>query len=193
MTTLIIIAITTLISWYTFDHHEVFDKFLYRPYDIKNKRQYYRFITSAFLHLDWMHLIFNMISLYFFAPIVESEIGAIGLILLYLTGAVASLIPNYFKNRRFRGYEAIGASGAVSAVVFAAIMLAPFNKLMFILLPVSMSAWVFGLVYLGISWYMYKRDTDNVGHDVHIYGSIWGIIFVILADYHYLLNFIHNF
>jgi membrane associated rhomboid family serine protease len=129
-----------------------------------------------------------MISLYFFAPIVESEIGAFGLILLYLTGAVVSLIPNYFKNKRFCKYEAIGASGAVSAVVFASIMLAPTAKLMIIFLPIPMAAWFFGVLFLGISFYMYKRDTDNVGHDVHIFGGIWGLIFIILFYVYQAVN-----
>ncbi len=190
--TFIILIVTVLISWYAFDKSDIVDKYLYRPYDIKNNNEYWRFVTSAFLHSDWMHLIFNMISLFFFAPLVESSIGAFGLLTLYITGAVASLVPNYFKNKRYSGYQALGASGAVSAVVFAAIMLAPYNQLMFILLPVPMSAWVFGLLYLGVSWYMYKRDTDNVGHDVHIYGSLYGLLFIILYDFNYLTNFITN-
>lgn len=190
--TFIILIVTVLISWYAFGKNDIIDKYLYRPYDIEKKNEYWRFVTSAFLHNDWMHLIFNMISLFFFAPLVESAIGSFGLLFLYITGAAGSLLPNYFKNKRYSGYQALGASGAVSAVVFAAIMIAPYSQLMFILLPVPMSAWVFGLLYLSVSWYMYKRDTDNVGHDVHIYGSLYGLLFIILYDFSYLTNFINN-
>ncbi len=193
MITFILIAITGLTSWYGFNNQSFFERFLYRPYAIKHKKEVWRFVTSAFLHGDWMHFIFNMMSLYFFAPIVEAEIGIIGFLILYFSGCIISLLPNYFKNKRFSGYTAIGASGAVSAVVFAAIMIAPFSKMMLLFLPIPISAWLFGGLYLLISWYMYKRDTDNVGHDVHIFGSVWGLLFMVLIDYHYLVYLITNF
>lgn len=188
-----LIALTAVISWFGFNNQSFFNKYLYRPYAIKNDKEVWRFVTSAFLHADWMHLIFNMLSLFFFAPIVEAEIGVFGFLTLYLTGCVVSLLPNFFKNKRFSGYTAIGASGAVSSVVFAAIMISPFSKMSLLFLPIPISSWLFGILYLLISWYMYKRDTDNVGHDVHIYGSLWGLLFVILIDYHYAINLITNF
>ena len=191
--TLFIILFTALITWQGLSNYSLLDKLMYQPYRIKNNGEWWKFFTSAFIHNDWMHFAMNMISLFFFGPIVEAKMGTGFYLLLYITGCIASLIPNYLKNKRFSGYQALGASGTVSGVVFAAIMLAPFDKMMIIFLPVPMSAWVFGLVYLLISLYMYKRDTDNVGHDVHIYGALWGLLFVALLDIDYVLNFIKHF
>jgi membrane associated rhomboid family serine protease len=193
MITFLLIALTGVTSYVGFNNQTFFNKYLYRPYAIKQNKEVWRFVTSAFLHADWMHFIFNMLSLFFFAPIVEAEIGILGFLTLYISGCVMSLVPNFLKNKRFSGYTAIGASGAVSSVVFAAIMIAPFSKMSLLFLPIPMSSWLFGLIYLFISWYMYKRDTDNVGHDVHIYGALWGLLFMILVDYHYIINLITNF
>lgn len=166
---------------------------LLTPYSIERKNEYYRFITSGFIHADFQHLIFNMISLYFFGHIAEAWLGTGLYILFYLSAIVISDIPTYLKNKNNSNYASLGASGAVSAVIFASIILHPLDKLVFVFLPfVEIPAIVFGISYLLYSYYMDKQKRDNINHSAHMYGAIYGLVFIAVYDYHTVISMIET-
>ena len=144
--TLIIIVVTVLISIKGFSDDMFRAKAMFYPYEIKEQKEWYRFLTSGFLHADWLHLIVNMYVLYMFGPILEKayieltgEAGRIIYLLMYLTAIAMANVSTYFKHKDYRGYAALGASGAVSAVVFAGILIWPDMELMLLFLPVVAS------------------------------------------------------
>lgn len=176
--TLIIIIITCLVSISTFRNQQMMEKALFWPYYIKRNNEWWRFITCGFIHADYMHLAFNMITLYFFGRIAESYIFTpSGFILFYLLALAASNIYSYFKRQNNPDYRALGASGAVSAVVFSFIILAPWEKIIIFVLPVP--AILYGVFYLGYSAYMTKKEYDNIGHDAHLWGGVFGIVYTL--------------
>ena len=164
-----------------------FAKYLFNaPMILKNK-QYYRLLSYGFIHANWWHLFFNMLTLWFFGPFVEKTFkylfghwGGTIFIVFYLLSIIISTIPDLIKFKDQYYYNAVGASGAISAVVFAAILFQPNMTLMFILLPIPITAWVFGLLYLAYSYFMAKKNIDNIGHSAHFWGAIFGFVFPIL-------------
>lgn len=164
---------------------ELFYKLSFRPYDIFRKKEYYRFITYGFIHLNWMHLIFNMLTLYFFAPNIEflytkiwgKALGSLYLLAFYLSAIVVSSLVDFIRYRDSYLYTAIGASGAVSAVVLHTILFTPNSNIYFIFLPIPIPAWLFGLSYLVLSYYLDKKGNDNIGHMAHLSGGVWGLFF----------------
>lgn len=165
-----------------------FPRFSFNPFSIKKFNQFERFITHGFIHVNWWHLIFNMLTLYFFAPQIESlykhfygkSIGSIIFILFYFSAIIVSSIFDYFKYNKTSSYNAVGASGAVSATIFSYILFAPQSKLYMFFIPIPIPAWIFGLVYLFYSAYMAKKNVDNIGHSAHFWGGVWGLIFPFL-------------
>ena len=190
--TLLIIIVTVLFSMAAFKRTQLIYKYNYSAYQVVHRKQWYRVFTHAFLHANWEHLIFNMISLYFFAPFVESQLGIIMFLLLYAGAAIASSIPDLIKHKDNPNYNALGASGAVSAVIFASILLNPLSKIMFILLPIPIPAVLFGVLYLAYSAYMSKKNIDNIGHNAHFWGAIFGFVFPILLHPSLLSNFFNQ-
>ena len=190
--TLLIIIITVLFSMAAFKRTELIYKYNYNAYQVVHRKQWYRVFTHAFLHANWEHLIFNMISLYFFAPYVESQLGTIMFLLLYAGAIIASSIPDLMKHKDNHNYNALGASGAVSAVIFASILLNPLSKIMFILIPIPIPAVVFGVLYLVYSAYMSKKNIDNIGHNAHFWGAIFGFVFPILLHPSLLSSFFNQ-
>ena len=169
MITYIIIAITVLISITSMENHELKNKMMFNAYMIHHRKEWYRFFSNGFIHADFMHLGFNMFSLYMFGLGVESAYkdlfdtkGILFFILLYVGGLVMSSLYSYEKHKENIYYNALGASGAVSAVIFAFITLSPTTKLLFLFIPIPISAWLFGLIYLGIDikWKLAKRKTS---------------------------------
>lgn len=187
MLTLLIIAITSLVSILAFQNRDLFFRFLFSPYLIHENKQRYRFLTHALLHADWVHLIINMYVLYMFGSIVEEIFtvhfgvarGELYFFLLYFISIFASVIPSYEKRKLDAHYSAVGASGAVSAIVFASILLNPWMKLSLMFIPIPIPAPVFGPLYLVYCWYMAKNARDNVAHDVHYWGSLFGVVFTL--------------
>ncbi|MEA3450306.1 MAG: rhomboid family intramembrane serine protease [Bacteroidota bacterium] len=166
---------------------EWFDKFKFNALAIFKYKEFHRFITYGFIHASWMHLLFNMFTLYFFAGIVEKSFGAVfgkfgGLIYLgfYFLALVVSTLADFIKYRNSSYYNAVGASGAVSAILFTSILLYPNMKIMFILLPIPITAWFFGLLFIAYSIFMAKRNMDNIGHSAHIWGAFFGFVFPII-------------
>ncbi|MBC7905013.1 MAG: rhomboid family intramembrane serine protease [Gemmatimonadaceae bacterium] len=186
--TLIIIIITCLVSFVAFNNQKVMDDLIFDPPAVYHDRQYYRFFTCGFIHADYAHLIFNMYSFYIFGEAVEQqfraafgEYGKWLFLLMYLSSLFFCLLPTYSKNKENYNYRSLGASGAVAAVVFAFIFLAPTMKLSLIFLPgLGIPGFVFGLLYLVISSYLDKRGGGNINHSAHIWGALYGLSFLIV-------------
>lgn len=181
--TIIIIAITALISIAAFSNESLSNKLILYPRQMNSPEEYYRFLTSGFIHADWNHLIFNMYSLYLFGMIAEQLIdNSVLYILLYLSGIIVSSIYPFMKNRNNSYYRALGASGGVSSVIFFFIYYFPWSGMGIIFIPVHIPAILFAGLYLLYSIVMSKRGRDNVGHDAHIGGSLYGMLFAFLVD-----------
>ncbi len=188
--TLIIIIITCLVSFTAFNNQKVFDDLIFFPPAISSQHQYYRFFTCGFIHANIAHLGFNMYSLWIFGAYVEGqftnvfgEYGKWLYLLMYLSSLFFCLLPTYSKNRDNYNYRSLGASGAVSAVVFSFIFLEPLRRLGLVFLPQNMMipGFIFGVLYLVISSYMDRKGGGNINHSAHIWGALYGISFLVLT------------
>jgi membrane associated rhomboid family serine protease len=193
--TIAIIIITGITSYQAFTNYGLKEKLIFNPYSIKKRNEWYRFWTHGLLHADWIHLALNLFVLFGFGETVEMEykrnFGAIGsfyFVLLYVLGLSASSLFDYFKHRNNWSYNALGASGAVSAVLFAAILFNP-TQILLLYGIIPMPAVIGGGLYLVYSYYMARKGADNIGHDAHFWGAIWGISFTAALDYRLLFEF----
>ncbi|MFT3674868.1 MAG: rhomboid family intramembrane serine protease [Chitinophagaceae bacterium] len=191
--TLIIVVITVLVSIGAFNNQKIMDDLIFHPPAVSQRNQWYRFFSAGLVHADVTHLAFNMISLYLFGRFVEqgflslfAEKGKILFLAMYVLALPVSLLPTYFKNRHNYHYYGLGASGAVSAVVFAGLLLAPTIRVGFFLLPPIIPGYVFAPLYLIISVILERKGGDNINHSAHIWGAVFGLVFVTLAMW--LLN-----
>jgi len=181
--TFLLIAINVIVSIIGFSNADFINKTVMWPYRIKRENQYYRFITSGFIHADWMHLIFNMFSFYFFGRAIEIYFASYGLggnlsyFLLYFVSMVIADIPSYIKNQDNYHYRALGASGAVSAVIFSCILFGPWETIYLYFIPMPFI--VFAVAYLAYCIYMSKKNIGNINHDAHLWGSLFGIVFTL--------------
>ena len=187
--TIILIILTVIASLYAWSNPTVLKNWMMNPYSTDQRREYWRFITSGFIHNDYMHLFFNMFTLYFFGGIVESTLGGVLFIILYLVGIIISEVPTFLKNRKNPYYNSLGASGGVSAVVFASILFYPMNPLYLMFIPIGIPGFIFGAIYMFYSYYQAERGGDNINHDAHLYGALFGILFAIIAVPGSLVNF----
>ena len=186
--TVIIIIITCLVSIVAFSNHKILDDLIFWPPAINNRKQYYRFFTCGLIHADFIHLGFNMYSLYIFGEYVEvkfmqlfGEQGRLFYLIMYVTALPICLLPTYMRNRDNYHYRSLGASGAVSAVVFAFIFLEPLRKLGLIFLPgLMIPGFIFGLIYLGVSTFLDRKGGGNINHSAHVWGALYGISFLIV-------------
>ncbi len=195
--TLFIMAITVMTSFIAFGNQGLFNMLKFNAFNIHHHRQVYRFLSHGLLHVDYMHLGVNMLVLFSFGRSVENhfllyfgETGRLFFILLYVAGLSLSVVPAYFKHRKHSWYNAAGASGAVSAVLFASIIIYPERSIIILLFPIPVPAFVFGLFYLAYSAYMAKKGRDHVGHDVHFWGAIVGFLFPALLDPAIFIRFV---
>lgn len=186
--TLIIIIITALVSFSGFSNQKLIDDLIFYPPAITKHRQWYRFFTCGFIHADITHLLFNMLSLYMFGGILEKEFmeifgqpGKAYYLLMYILALFVCLLPTFGKHKNDYNYRSLGASGAVSAVVFASILLNPLNRvgIYFIFMP----GYIFAVLYLILSSYLERRGKDNINHSAHIWGALFGVAFVIVLCY----------
>jgi len=194
---IIFVGITVIISIIAFSNMELFDKLKFNAYLIKEHKQYYRFFSYALVHAGWLHLLINMYVLYSFGDIVEEVLmmkfsyrGLLYYALLYVCGVIFSTLFDFRKQRANPYYNAVGASGAVSAVVFASILLYPSGSIFIFPIPFPLPSWVFGIVYLVYSAYMGRRGADNIGHNAHFWGAVFGIVFTIILVPDVIENFI---
>ncbi len=187
--TLAIIIFTSLVSITTFGNQKIVQELIFYPPAITKQGQWYRFFTCGLLHADWEHLLFNMLSLYLFGATVENyfksemlfgDMGQAFYLVLYILALLFSLIPTFFKHRNDYRYRSLGASGAVSAIVFAGILFNPTAKLGFFLIPPIIPGYIFGPLYLLLSTWLEKKGKDNINHSAHIWGALFGIGFTVL-------------
>jgi membrane associated rhomboid family serine protease len=183
--TFLLIAANVLFSFMAFNNADVQNKAIMWPYGVKRNRQYYRFITSGFIHADYMHLFFNMFTLYFFGRVIELYFsgyelgGKIAYLLLYAAALVISDLPTYLKQKDNAQYHSLGASGAVSALVFAAVIFNPWS-LLYLFGAVPVPAIVYAVLYIIYCIYMSRRNTDNINHDAHLWGGLFGLAYTLL-------------
>jgi len=183
--TLTIIVITCLVSVYGFSNSKIIDDLIFWPPAITNQKQYYRFVTCGFVHANYMHLAFNMLTLYFFGRAIEVYyMGYLGLhhytfLILYIGALIVSVLPTYFKQKNNYNYRSLGASGAVCAVLFAFILLQPWQTIFVLFIPVP--AIIYAVLFLVYSVYMSKKGGGYINHDAHFYGALFGVAFTIIV------------
>ena len=176
-----IIAITAVISFLAPNGSSNFEKYKFSVGAIMNRKEYIRLLSAGFLHADLMHLLFNMMTLYFFGPVILEGFGAVGFIIIYIGSILLGNIFSLFIYQKQPWYSAIGASGGVSGILFAAIAMAPKMSLFLFFIPVPIPGFVFGLIYFGYSVYMMlnPKQWDNLGHAAHLGGAFFGLVYAI--------------
>ena len=188
--TIVLIVFISIVSIYAFQQPDLLQKLLFQPYRIKHYNEWYRFLTSAFVHGSWIHLIFNMFTFYFFGEAVERYVlkprfgateGGLYFVLLFVVGVIVAHISTYKKYADAAYYRSLGASGGVSAVVFCSIMFYPANDLCLYGI-LCIPGFILGPLYLIYSYYQGKRGADNINHEAHLYGALFGILFSIIVD-----------
>ena len=181
--TLIIIVITAIISFIAFSNRTVMNRLIMWP-PAMQRGQYDRFITYGFVHADSTHLLFNMVTLFFFGRAIENfyrpYVGGLGFVLFYLAALVVSMLPSYLKHKDDANYLSLGASGAVSAVLFAYILFAPWNLIFVFFIPVP--AIIYAVLYTAYSVYSAKRGQDNINHSAHLWGAAFGVLATIAIE-----------
>jgi len=204
--TIVIIIITGVISFLAFSNRDLMDKLIFSPPDVHRRNQWYRFFSNGLIHADIGHLVFNMYAFYLFGDIVESGFqyifsgsGSLLYLIMYISALAVCLIPSYNRHKDNYYYKSLGASGAVSAVIFAAILLNPVAGIGLVFIPsLSIPGFVFGPLYLIITAYLDKRGGGNINHSAHLWGALYGVVFLIAmsfalkTEFNPLSNFINT-
>ncbi|WP_154224050.1 rhomboid family intramembrane serine protease [Marinicella rhabdoformis] len=192
--TVIIIAVTCLVSYLAWENRQLMQRLIFWSPAIK-EGQIERFITHGFIHADGMHLLFNMFTFYFFGSVLESFyrafFGGAGFVIFYLAAIVVAMIPSYIKHKNDRNYMSLGASGAVSAVLFAYILFRPWDMI-YIFAAIPVPAILFAVLYV---WYSIKagsKNNDNINHSAHLYGGLFGVIMTIALEPRVINVFFHQ-
>lgn len=189
MVTLIIILLTAAVSILCFTRTININALKFNAYDIVHRGQWYRMLSYGFVHGGWGHLIFNMLTLYFFGTVVERYFcsgfgdvnGVILYVVLYVSAIAVSTVWDLVKYRNDYNYSAVGASGAVSAILFASILFEPKMGIYIYLIPIPVPGYIFAPLYLLYCWYMAKRNADNIGHTAHFWGAVYGLVFPLVC------------
>lgn len=194
MITYTFLAVMVAFSLYAFNDRRIMYKYLFHPWSIYHEREHYRFLTHAFIHGDYIHLAFNCLTLYSFGLALEEgffanpkqfdpRVGKILYIVLFTGGIYAASITEYFRNRHNRDYTSLGASGAISSLIFCYIMISPLSEIRFFFFPLQ--GWIMGILLLGVSYYLIRRKragkhSDNISHESHYWGALFGVFFIIV-------------
>jgi membrane associated rhomboid family serine protease len=201
--TLIIVILTSVVSVVAFSRRELFGKMLFNPYQVYHRKEWYRLITHGLLHADWMHLIINMLVLFSFGGYVEGyfsmmaemtwlKLPVLWYFLFYVSALIVSSLTTLRKHKDDVWYNSVGASGAVSAVLFCSIFFEPNNTLLLMgIIPIK--AYIFGPLYVAYSYYEARKSSGNINHDAHLLGAIFGFCFPLMIDIHLINWFIGRF
>lgn len=194
--TLTIIAATVISSLAAFNNYNLFNRWKFNAYAVKHERQLWRFLTYGFIHADYPHLFINMIVLWSFGDFVEQAYRVLFpgnwlvlFLILYFVGMIISTLFSFIRHRDNPAYNAVGASGAVSAITFASILMDPTGGVYLFFIPIPIPAVVFGLLYLVYSYVMARKAKDNIGHDAHFWGAIFGVVFTLACEPSLAINF----
>jgi membrane associated rhomboid family serine protease len=186
--TIIIIVITCLVSFGAFNNQKIMDDLIFYPPAVSQQNQWYRFFSCGLIHADFGHLLFNMLSLYLFGRFVETKFieifadkGKLLYLAMYVLALGVSVIPTYLKHKHDSYYRSLGASGAVSAVVFAGLMIAPYVEVGLFFIPPIIPGFIFAPLYLLISAMLERKGGGNINHSAHIWGALFGIVFIIVV------------
>lgn len=177
--TVIIIAANVIISYKGFNDYSFFNRYKFHVGSVKNGEQI-RVFSSGFLHADMQHLLFNMLTLYFFSGIVVDYLGTMGFLIVYLGGLIFGNLLSLYFHENENHYSAIGASGAVTGILYSAILFEPTNALYLFFIPIPIPAYIFGIGYLLYSIYGMKNSIGNIGHDAHFGGAVAGYVITLL-------------
>ena len=202
MITIIIIVVTAVVSVICFSQAGLFETLKFSAYDVWHRRQWHQMLTYGLVHGGWGHLLFNMITLYCFGRIVEQyfgaafgDKGAVLYVVFYVTALIVSTIGDLIKFRDNPSYSAVGASGAVSAILFAAILFEPRMGINIYLIPIPVPAYIFAPLYLVYCIIMARKNVDNIGHSAHFWGAVYGLLFPLLLRpdiFTHFLNQLHG-
>ena len=195
--TLLIIVVTVLVSLSAFKDELLMHKLILWPRGMNDPKEYYRFVSSGFIHADMNHLVFNMMSLYFFGSAAEVFIGSnILYLVLYITGIIVASVPTFLRNRNNSYYRSLGASGGVSAIIFYTIYHSPWSRISLIFIPEELFKGIpgilFGVLYLAYCVYMDRKGSDNINHNAHLFGALYGFTFAIAIDASHGADFIQR-
>lgn len=181
---ILFIAITAIISFIAFNNKEIFEKYKFNVGAIRHRKEYVRILSAGFLHADIMHLLFNMMTLYFFGPVILDGFGNIGFLIIYIGSILLGNIFSLFIYQKQPWYSAIGASGGVSGILFAAIAMMPNIGIYFFFIPIPIPGFIFGLLYFGYSVYMMlnPKQWDNLGHAAHLGGAFFGLVYAVIVQ-----------
>lgn len=192
--TLAIIALTCVVSFLAFRDNALMQRLILWPPAIARQRQYYRLVSYGLVHADGQHLLFNMFTLFFFGRAMEGlytrYLGGLGYVLFYVGALVASILPTYAQNRENPDYRSLGASGAVSAVLFAFILVQPWATIFVFFFPLP--AILYAVLYVGYSIYMDRRGTDSINHSAHLWGAAYGVAFTLVMEPRILARFLEQ-
>jgi membrane associated rhomboid family serine protease len=188
-----IFVLTLATSLFAFSNQNIYAKFILNPYEVSRGYRVYTVITSGLIHADWNHLFFNMLSYYFFAFQLEAVLGHWQFGVLYLATMVLADLPSIYKHKEDSWYNTLGASGAISAVIFSAILFNPKGQMGLIFLPFMIPAWIFGILYLVYCHFASKHARDNINHDAHLFGALSGILITIILHHSIINEFIAQF
>ncbi|WKN42020.1 rhomboid family intramembrane serine protease [Tunicatimonas pelagia] len=196
--TTILIIITVAASLLAWNKPELMQRWIFNPYGVQTRREYHRFLTSGFIHQDYLHLFFNMFTLYFFGSMIEQiytyvfgDLGGVLYVGMYLIAIVVADISTYIKHKNHPNYNSLGASGGVAAVVFSAILYDPTNNIyLFAIIPIP--GFILGALFLMYSYQRSKQTRDRINHDAHLWGALFGVGFTILLNPAVVVRFIQE-
>ena len=179
---IIILIVTILFSLYGFKSAEIMNKYMLHPWSFVHERHWYQIITSGFLHGDWSHLIFNMLTFYFFALQLESIAGTAKFAIIYFGSMALANVSSIIKNKNNEDYRSLGASGAIAGVLFSFILFEPGAKISMMFFPIGIPAPIFGIIYLAYCVWASKKANDYINHEAHFWGALAGVILTIIQS-----------